>query len=114
AVAPAPLRLFVSQAVSSGSYTSLSEFDDALAYYAKPGRQDRVKAVYQRASEQLMSKPQAQAALDAAKATAAPTVLPKLDRPSRPHHSWQTLALVGLAAAATATVVVGLGLYFWP
>src|SRR4029450_12628797 len=34
-VAPAPLRLFVSQAVSSGAYNSLAEFSDALPYYAK-------------------------------------------------------------------------------
>src|SRR6185503_16177850 len=41
-VAPAPLRLFISQAVSNGTYSSLSQFEEALAYFAKPGRQDRV------------------------------------------------------------------------
>jgi hypothetical protein len=111
-VAPAPLRLFVSQAVSSGAYSSLAEFSDALAYYAKPGRQERVKAVYQRASEKLMLKQQS--AIDPARPNAAAVPPPPHETSSRAHQSRRQLVLIGLATGGLASIVFGLGLYFWP
>src|SRR5688572_26486806 len=111
-VTPAPLRLFVSQAVSSGAYNSVAEFGDALAYYAKPGRQERVKAVYQRASEQLMLK--SQSGIDPAHPTAVVAPPPPSATASRAHQSRRQLALIGLATAGLASIVVGLGLYVWP
>ena len=111
-VAPAPLRLFVSQAVSSGHYNSLTEFSDALAYYAKPGRQDRVKAVYQRASEQLMVHPSAES--DAQRPKAAAVTKPPSATPPRQHQSRRQLALVGLITAGVVSMVMGIALYLWP
>lgn len=115
--APAPLRLFISQAVSSGSYSTLAEFDDALAYFAKPGRQERVKAVYQRASERVTSRPEA-----ADGPTPSPSPSPAPGVPWRPssaallqlwHRLQRAIALIGLAAGA-ATILLGLGMYFRP
>jgi hypothetical protein len=118
-VAPAPLRLFISQAVSNGTYSSLSEFEDALAYFAKPGRTERVKAVYRRASEPGAATPSA-AAEPVAAAKPQPTRAAAV--PAAPYgvripaalQAHRQLVLVGLAAAGIATMVMGLGLYFWP
>jgi len=111
-VAPAPLRLFVSQAVSSGHYNSLTEFSDALAYYAKPGRTERVKAVYQRASEQLMSQPPS--ATDTPRPKAAALAKPPSATPSGRQQSRRQLALIALTTAGLVSMVLGIGLYFWP
>ena len=45
---PAPLRLFVSRAISSSQHGSVVEFADALAYYERPGRPMLLQKVFER------------------------------------------------------------------
>jgi hypothetical protein len=45
---PAPLRLFVSSAISSERYQSLSVFAEALAYYEASGRHQLIQSAYRR------------------------------------------------------------------
>jgi hypothetical protein len=74
AIAPAPLRLFVVQASSSGSYATLQDFAKALAYYGKPGREDLIRALYRRC---LAAKPAAPAV------TSAPVEKPPSETPAK-------------------------------
>ena len=46
---PAPLRLFVSVAISSDRYDSVATFGEALGYYEAPGRGQLIQAAYRRA-----------------------------------------------------------------
>ena len=45
---PAPLRLFVSRAISSNQHGSVGEFANALAYYERPGRPGLLQKVFER------------------------------------------------------------------
>ncbi len=48
ATTPAPLRLFVSRAISSQQHMSVGEFAEALAYYERPGRPLLLQKVFER------------------------------------------------------------------
>jgi hypothetical protein len=48
AIVPVPLRLFITRSTSPDAYGSVAEFAAALAYFGKPGRDDLVKALYER------------------------------------------------------------------
>jgi len=48
ATTPAPLRLFVSRAISSPQHMSVGEFAEALAYYERPGRPLMLQKVFER------------------------------------------------------------------
>jgi hypothetical protein len=65
ASAPAPLRLFVSSAISSERYQSVTAFAEALAAYEVPGREKLIQAVHDRwvaTRTQALTAPAPQAA----------------------------------------------------
>jgi hypothetical protein len=45
---PTPLRLFVGHAISSGKYSVVGEFAEALSYYERPGRTELIQSAFQR------------------------------------------------------------------
>jgi hypothetical protein len=45
---PVPLRLFVTQANAPDTHTSLQSFTEGLAYFGRPGRDEMIRAIYQR------------------------------------------------------------------
>jgi hypothetical protein len=48
---PIPLRLFVAHSIGSEKYRSVSAYGEALAYYARPDRQELIQALYRRCLE---------------------------------------------------------------
>lgn len=49
--APKALRLFAAHAMTSSKYATVNAYAEALAYYARPGRQDLIRALYDRCLE---------------------------------------------------------------
>jgi outer membrane biosynthesis protein TonB len=63
---PVPLRLFVTQANAPETHKSLQSFAEGLAYFGRPGRDELIRAIYERYR------------------TSAPTVAPSPGRPATP------------------------------
>ena len=96
---PIPLRLFVAHSIGSEKYTSVAAYGEALAYYARPDRQELIQALYQRCLES--SNTVVPVVSEPARVEAPPP--PVLETPLVPRRSvprWVPLAAVVLIVAA--------------
>ncbi len=106
ATAPAPLRLFVAQATSHGSYSSIGDFAKALAYFGKPGREELIRALYSRcaASQPTPSQSAQPRPPETPREEPSPTKAP--EPPKRSIPKWAV-------AAVAAIVLVGASAWIW-
>ena len=102
-VVPAPLRLFVSQAISNSPHTSLRDFAEALTYFSKAGGQERLAAVYTRVTESLEARPVSAANLPAS--AASPTAAPRATLWFRAIPASVLVGTAALGAVAVAALV---------
>ena len=103
-VVPAPLRLFVSQAISNSPHSSLRDFAEALTYFSKAGGQERLAAVYTRVTESLEARPVSAANLPASEA--APAAAARGARSwYRAIPAWVLVGTAAFGAVAVAALV---------
>ena len=96
---PAPLRLFVSVAISSDRYDSIGTFAEALAYYEVSGRAPLIQSAYQRATAAPAVPLPTPAAVPEPKEQVSPV---RTDRAKVP--TWAFAAGAALLAASAVTL----------
>ena len=104
---PVPLRLFVTQANAPETHQSLQAFADGLAYFGRPGREEMIRAIYERFRSSAPST-----ALTPNK-PAVPPPLPNLNRPDEPPELRKRTAQAWLLPAAVVFCVVSLDAVIW-
>jgi hypothetical protein len=102
-VVPAPLRLFVSQAISNSPHASLRDFAEALTYFSKAGGQERLAAVHKRVTESLDARPVSASSLPASKAV--PAAAPRATVWFRAIPAWVLVGTAALGAVAVTALV---------
>jgi outer membrane biosynthesis protein TonB len=95
---PMPLRLFVAHSLVSSKYTSVSAFLDALAYYARPNREELIRSLYSRCLDAPSHTPEEVP-------PKAPPV-PLDEPPARRRHATRALAFAVVAATLVAAAGV--------
>ncbi len=105
---PAPLRLFASQAVRADQHASIVEFQQGLNYFAKPGGQSRIAAVYERCTRELASMP-----FPSEGETRPGTPPLKTQGKTGGNRQWRREALLSVAAIVVAGMVVSAGYFVW-
>jgi hypothetical protein len=103
---PVPLRLFVSQANAPETHNSLQAFADGLAYFGRPGRDELIRALYERYRSSSAAT---------AGTPNSPVVPPPLPNPTHPDQSpgerrrtpprWLMPAAVVLGIVSLAAVI---------
>ena len=104
---PVPLRLFVTQANAPETHQSLQAFADGLAYFGRPGREEMIRAIYERYRSSSPST-----ALTGNR-PGVPPPLPNINRPDEPPELRKRTAQAWLMPAAVVLCVVSLGAVIW-
>ena len=104
---PVPLRLFVTQANAPETHQSLQAFAEGLAYFGRPGREEMIRAIYERYRSSSPST-----TLTANKPVVPPP-LPNINRPEEPPELRKRTAQAWLMPAAVGLCVVSLGAVIW-
>lgn len=107
---PVPLRLFVTSSTSSDRFSSVALYAEALSYYAAPGREELIRALYQRALESKAVAPPVPREEPVALTPVIPPVAPKPAAQARPRvPTWAIAAGVGVMIGTSAAVWVWQG-----
>lgn len=109
ATTPVPLRLFITQSVSPGTYASIREFAAALAYFGKPGRAELIRALYERCA----AKGASASATTSTRSTRPPDPAASKKPESKSVCPRKRRIPVWSALVATAACLLGAGLWFW-
>jgi hypothetical protein len=97
---PIPLRLFVAHSIGSEKYRSVSAYGEALAYYARPDRQELIQALYRRCLESSATLPPI---VEEPLAVEPPPPVPEVPLiPRRKIPRWAPLAAVVLLVAVAS------------
>ena len=104
---PVPLRLFVTQANAPETHESLQSFADGLAYFGRPGRDELIRAIYER------YRTSAPAAASSPGRPATPPPLPHTPRADQTPERHRTPAPPWLIPAAAVLAIVSLGAVIW-
>jgi len=103
---PAPLRLFASQAVKAEQHASIVEFMQGLSYFAKPGGQSRIAAVYDRCARELAAMPFPSEGED------RPRTPPPKSGGKTGGRGWRD-AVIAVGASVVAVMVASGGYFVW-
>ena len=104
---PLPLRLFVTQANAPETHTSLQAFADGLAYFGRPGREEMIRAIYERYRTSSPST------VPTPNKPVVPPPLPNTNRPDEPPELRKRTLPAWLMPAAVVLCVVSLGAVIW-
>jgi len=104
---PLPLRLFVTQANAPETHNSLQSFAEGLAYFGRPGRDELIRAIYER------YRASAPAVTSSSQRPATPAPLPHRDDARSDRHPNQLTTSQWLMPAAVAICVVSLAAVIW-
>ena len=104
---PVPLRLFVSQANAPETHESLQSFSQGLAYFGRPGKDELIRAIYER------YRTSAPAAASTPGRPATPPPLPHNPHADQTPERHRAPAPPWLIPAAAVVAIVSLGAVIW-
>ena len=104
---PVPLRLFVTQANAPETHQSLQAFAEGLAYFGRPGREEMIRAIYERYRSSAPST-----ALTPNKPVVPPP-LPNTNHPDEQPQLRKRTLPAWLIPAAVVICVLSLGAVIW-